>query len=111
MRSSGAAIAAPLAFSLGGYAGRRAHIPRRGLSPGGRLDRHAEALGREEGGPGAPRPLDARGRRTGAGGGADARARPLAGGPEAGGTRGPSRIRLRRGTLPQARRPALRGGG
>ena len=57
-------------------------------------------------------PLDRRRRRPGAGRGADARARPLAGGPEEGGPRGPARLRLRRGAvLPRPRAGHGRGGG
>ena len=65
---------------------------------------HPEALGRGQGDPGAARPLDRRRGGPGAGGGADARTRPLARGAAQGRPRGPALLRPRRG--PPARSPA-----
>ena len=93
-------------------ASEQPHLPERGLAPLRRLGQHAEALGGGEGDPGQEGPLDPGRGGPGPGGGADARARPLAGGAEGGGARGKARLRPRRGAVPRPGGRGLdRGGG
>ena len=93
--------------SLCGY-GRRAHFPQRGSAPLGGSGQHAQTLGGGEDRPGPARSLDRHRSRAGTGGGADARARLLAGGSARGRARGPARVRLHRGALPPRPRSGSR---